>query len=303
MTNASTAFPSEPVLPALARTAAIFLLVAASLLLTCVSLLARIHPLLPLPHYAELAVSLYNTTTHYPLRLFAPPPEGPGPNLPRLAGMQYILFDAVIFAAFVVSNALAVRRYPFAFGWVTRLRAYLTGPSTTPSSDIDLEPRHLASPRYVFCLVLTGTIVFAVFSLKRAVAGTIDLLLAIYIVALLWAIYLRAFEFIGEAPASIVLLPGALFAAAAAAILAFTLLLALLEEFGLDLLWWLIAGQDSYKRFWTAMFPLIDLSAGVFVLICAFAAAAVFGELRFLVRLSLCLVLVLATLVQGALWS
>ena len=39
------------------------------------------------------------------------------------------------------------------------------------------------------------------------------------------------------------------------------------------------------------------------VLFGAFSAAAFFGELRFLVRLSLCLVLVLATLVQGAFWS
>lgn len=303
MTNASTAFPGEPVLPAAARAAAIFLLVAASLLLTCVSLLARIHPLLPLPPYAEIAVSAYNTITHYPLRLFAASAEGARPDLPRIAGMQYVLFDALIFAAFLASNALAVRRIPLAFGWVNRLRAWLTGHSEAPSTDAELDPRHLLSPRYVFCLLLAGTIVFAIFSLKRAVAGAMDLFLAVYIVALLWTFYLQHFRFVSEGPATIILLPAALFAFAAAALLALTLLLALLEDFGLDLLWWLIAGQDSYTRFWTAMLPFIDLSAGLLVLVGAFSAAAVFGELRFLVRLSLCLVLVLATLVQGAFWS
>jgi hypothetical protein len=151
-------------LPPFARPAAIFFLVAASLLLTCVSLLARIHPLLPLPHYVEAAVSAYNTITQYPLRLFAPPAESPRPlvTMPRLAGMQYILFDAVIFAVFVLLNALAVRRN-LAFGWVDRLRDYLIRSPATLPPDADPELRHLTSPRYVFFLLLAGTIVFAIF--------------------------------------------------------------------------------------------------------------------------------------------
>jgi hypothetical protein len=268
------------------------------LLLTCISLLARIHPLLPLPHFAEAAVSAYNTITHYPLRLFALPAESPKPlvTMPRLAGMQYILFDAVIFAVFVLSNALAVRRN-LAFGWVDRLRDYLIRSSAALPPDADPELRHLTSPRYVFFLLLAGTIVFAIFSLKRAAAGTMDLLLTVYIVTLLWTIYLRAFGFIGEGPFSVVYFPTALFIVVA---IPFVLLM-MLDELGLDLLWWLIAGQESWKRFWTAMFPFLDLIAGMFVLLCAFSAAAFFGELRFLVRVGLCLILVFAALVLGAL--
>jgi hypothetical protein len=278
---------------------AIFLLVTASLLLTCLSLLARIHPLLPLPPSVEAAVALYNAITHYPLGLFTQPSVSPAPPvaLPRLAGMQYVFFDAVIFGVFIVSNALAVRRNPLAFGWVDRLLAYLIKSPTVLPPDADPELRHLASPHYLFCLILALTIVFGIFSLKRAAAGTMDLILALYIVTLLWTVYLRVFGFIGEGPFSVVYFPTALFIVVA---IPFVLLM-ILDELGLDLLWWLIAGQESWKRFWTAMFPFLDLIAGMFVLVCAFSAAAFFGELRFLVRLSLCLILVFAALVLGAL--
>jgi hypothetical protein len=281
---------------------AIFLLVTASPLLTCISLLARVHPLLPLPVSVETAVAVYNAITHYPFGLFTQPPAGAVPvdGMPRLAGMQYIFFDAVIFAAFILSNALAVRRNPLAFGWLERVRYYLIDWPTTPSSDDD-DPllRHLASPQYLFCLVLALTIVFGIFSLKRAAAGTMDLVLALYIVTLLWAIYLRIFGFIGDGPFSVVFFPAALFIFIAIPFVLFMML----DELGLDLLWWLIAGQESWKRFWTAIFPFLDLIVGMIVLTSAFCGAAILGELRFLVRLGICLVLVLATLVQGALGS
>jgi hypothetical protein len=287
--------------PPFAKPAAIFLLVASSLLLTCLSLLARIHPLLSLPPSVEAAVALYNTITHYPLGLFTQPGVTPTPPiaLPRLAGMQYIFFDAVIFAVFVLSNALAVRRNPLAFGWVDRLRTYLIKSPATLPPDADPELRHLASPHYLFCLILALTIVFGIFSLKRAVAGTMDLVLALYIVTLLWTVYFRVFGFVGEGPFSVVFFPTALFIVIAIPFVLFMIL----DELGLDLLWWLIAGQESWKRFWIAVFPFLDLIAGMIVLTGAFCGAAILGELRFLVRLSLCIVLVFATLLHGALGS
>jgi hypothetical protein len=207
------------------------------------------------------------------------------------------LFDAIVFALFILSNTLAVRRSPIAFAWVNRVRDYFKPRQPNPDPEVlDPEMEHLQGPRHGFLLTLALTLVFAIFSLKRAQASTLDLLLVLYIAALLWAGYLRFIGLISETAMAVVFVPAVLCSLVAGIVL----ILAILDDLGLDLLWWLIAGRESYLRFWTAMFPILDLACGVFVLASTFLAAVFVGELRFLVRLGLCLTLVATALLLGA---